>query len=149
MHCQFERTIDAPPDRVFEVASDFAGAPRRISAITRVEMLTEGPVRVGTRFRETRTMFGREATEEMTVTEFDAGHRYVLGCENHGTRYRSEVRVAPHGEGQSTIVMTFEARPLTMIARVLGVLTKPMVKKVVQACEKDLDDLKAAVETGR
>lgn len=137
--------IDAPPERVFAVASDFAGAARIIEGIERVEMLTEGPVGVGTRFRETRVMFGREATEEMEVVAFDPPRGYVLGCENHGCRYRSEIRVEPSGDG-TDVEMSFEAVPLTAVAKLMSVVMGPMMKKMEAICAKDLADLKRAVE---
>jgi hypothetical protein len=42
--------------------------------------------------------------------------------------------------------MTFQGTPVTLMARVMSVLMRPMMKSVVKACAKDLDDIKAAVE---
>jgi carbon monoxide dehydrogenase subunit G len=148
MNLRIEKTVAADPKTVFAAASDFANAPKRITGITRVEMLTQGPVGVGTRFRETRRMFGKEATETMEVTAFEPGRSYVLACDSHGCRYRSEIRVEP-AAGGSKLTMTFEAEPLTRMAKVLSFLMKPMVKSVAKHVARDLDDLKAAVEAGR
>ena len=137
--------IAAPLDRVFEVASNFADAARAIEGILRVEVLTPGPVGVGTRFRETRKMFGKEATEEMTVTEFEPPRRYLLLAESHGCRYRSELRFEPQGSG-TDVVMTFRSEPLTLAARVMSVLMKPMLKSMSKLCSKDLADLKRTIE---
>jgi len=137
--------IAASPAEVFERASDFAGAPRSIEAITAVELLTEGPVGVGTRFRETRRMFGREAVEEMEVTEFEPPRRYVLGCSNHGCRYRTELGFSER-DGGTDVRMTFEAEPVTAFARIMTVLMKPLMKGLVKTCAKDLDDLGASIE---
>ena len=63
--------IDVPIDRVFSIATDLQNAPERIGGITKLEVLTDGPFGLGTRWRETRVMFGREATEVMWVTAFD------------------------------------------------------------------------------
>ena len=54
-----DRHVDAPPEVVFAHASDFRRAPEFITAIAKMEILTSGPVGAGTRFRETRMMFGR------------------------------------------------------------------------------------------
>ena len=137
--------IAAPPEKVFAVASDFAGAAERIDGILRVEMLTPGPLAVGTRFRETRKMFGKEASEEMTVVELDAPRRYVLLAESHGSRYRSELRFEPEGAG-TEIVMTFRGEPLTLAAKVMSVLMKPMLESMVKLCARDLADLKRWIE---
>ena len=61
--------IEAPVSTVFALATDLDGWAGRIKAITRIEKLTPGPVRVGTRFKETRKMFGKEATETMEQLE--------------------------------------------------------------------------------
>jgi hypothetical protein len=134
--------VAAPPARVFAVASDLRGAAGRIRGIAKMEVLTDGPVRVGTRFRETRKMFGREATEEMEVVTFDPPRAMAFGCENHGCRYHMEMRCVPKGAG-TELQMHFQAEPLTFFARVMGTLMKPMAKKMMSACRKDLDDIGA------
>lgn len=53
---KFIRRFRAPRERVFDVCSSFEHAADRIAGIERVEMLTDGPMRVGTWFRETRIM---------------------------------------------------------------------------------------------
>jgi carbon monoxide dehydrogenase subunit G len=138
--------VQAPPDKVFRIASDFAEAAERIEGIQRVELLTPGPVRLGTRFRETRLMFGREATEEMEVTAFDPPHSYTLGCESHGCRYAAEFRFTASGTG-TEVAMEFKATPLTFLAKAMAVAMAPMIRQVADVCAKDLDDLKRAVES--
>ena len=140
-----EKHIEANPDRVFEIASDFAGAPERISGIQQVEMLSDGPVGVGTRFRETRTLFGQQATEEMEVTEFDRPSSYTLAAENHGCRFESKITFTPSGSG-TVVQMSFEATPVSLVAKAMAAAMEPMIKKVAEECGKDLDDLKAAIE---
>lgn len=140
------RQIAAPVDQVFARASDFADAARFISAILRVEMLTDGPVGVGTRFRETRRMFGREASEEMQVSVFEPPRRYVLDAQSHGCHYRSELTFTPK-DGGTEVAMSFEATPLTTLSKILSFLTLPLMRSaVVKACSQDLDDLKAVLE---
>lgn len=142
-----ERTVAALPERVFQAATDIHHWAEIVPAIERVEVLTPGPMRAGTRFRETRKLMGREATEEMTVTDFDPPRSYTLGAESHGCRYRTQLRFEPAGAG-TRIVFDFSAEPLTFMARVLTVLMKPMLKKMVEMCAKDLDAIKAHVERG-
>lgn len=139
------KQIDAAPETVFEYATDLRRAPERINGIVKMEVLTEGPIRLGTRFRETRIMFKREATEEMEITAFDPPTGYALGCESHGCRYRTEFRLRPTDAG-TEMQMEFDAHPLTLPAKVLGFLFKPMLKACIKETEKDLDDLAAAIE---
>lgn len=144
---EFSRQISAPIDTVFAATSDFAGAPERIRAIDKVEILTAGPVGVGARFRETRTLFGRQASEEMEVTLFEPPRRYAIGCVSCGCRYHSEFRFETKNGG-TEVTMSFEAVPLTLFARVMAFLTKPMIKSMAKMCAQDLDDIKTSIEGG-
>lgn len=140
------RHIEAPPEVVFAAVTDFARAHEKVEAIQRVEMLTDGPVGVGTSFRETRRVFNREATEEMEVTAFDPPRSYTLECESHGCRFSSEFRLAPNGSG-TDLEMSFAAEPVSFLAKAMSGMMKPMMGKMAELCEKDLDDLKAAIES--
>jgi ligand-binding SRPBCC domain-containing protein len=141
--------IAAPPETVFQYASDFVHAPQRIKGIVRVEMLSDGPVGVGTRFKETRVMFKRECTETMEVTAFDSPRRFVLGCESCGCRYQFEHRFTPSGDG-TDLELSFQSEPVTRMAKIMSVLMKPMMKSMLKQCSqetaRDLADLKAAIE---
>ncbi len=137
--------VQAPVERVFALAADFANASERIGSIIKVEMLTEGPVGVGTRFVETRRMFKREAREEMEVVAFEPPHRYALAADSCGCRYLSELRFTGEAGG-TRVVMTFEATPLSLLARIMSVLSRPMIKMLRHEVQRDLADLKAAAE---
>ncbi len=144
--CTVSEHVSARADAVFALATDFAGAPGRISGIRKMEMLTQGPVGVGTRFRETRVMFGKEATETMEVVDFQPGRSYTLRAHNSGCDYRTVVSVRPAVSG-SEISFDFSARPLTIGAKLMGALMGWMVKGAcVKAVKQDLMDLKAAAE---
>jgi len=141
------RHFNAPVNRVFEVLSDIDRAAERIQAIAKLEKLTAGPVGVGTRFRETRVLFKKEATEEMEFTRFEPGRSYTVEAESCGAHYVSTYDFKSSRSG-TDVTLTFEARPVTFMAKLmtmspLGLLMKGMVRKCF---EKDLDDLKAFIE---
>ena len=139
-------TIHASPERVFAHATSVASWPDIVPAINKVELLTPGPVQVGTRFRETRTLMGREATEEMEFLILDAPHQYVLGAESNGSRYRTTFSLTPKEES-TLLTMTFEAEPLTRTAKVMSFLMKPFMKKLLNLCAADLEAIKTHVES--
>ena len=143
-----KKHIEAPLEKVFEQATDIPRWAEQIEGIKRIEMLTDGPVCVGTKFRETRIMFGREATEEMEVTEFDAPRFYAVNAENHGCVYHTKVTFSPNGSG-TDVEMVFEATPLTAMAKLMATMMKGMMGKLADVCGKDLDDLKAAIESSQ
>ncbi len=72
--------VDAPLEKVFAAFLDFPNAADRVEGINHVEMLTQGAVAMGTRFRETWTMFGRGATEEAEVTRFESDELFTLSA---------------------------------------------------------------------
>lgn len=146
--CTVRERIHAPPEAVFAAASDFPNAPQRIRGIRKMEMLTQGPVGVGTRFRETRVMWGKEATETMEVVEFQPGRSYTLRAQSCGCEYRTvvSVRPAPTGGG-SEVTFDFTGTPLTFGARIMAALMGWMMKGAcVKAIGQDLGDLKADLE---
>ena len=141
------RTIQAPAERVWELATDIAGAERTMSGIDRVEMLSEGAFGPGTRWRETRTMFGRPATEEMWVTAVDEGRSYTVEAESHGAHYVSTFTFTAVSPDRTEVVLGFDARPLSTVTKVLAKVNAPLASRsVTKALQKDLDDLAAAAE---
>lgn len=141
--------INAPPEAVFVRSSDVERWPETVSAITRTEILTPGPdgkVGVGTKFRETRVMFGKEASEVMTFLKFDPPRSYTLTAESHGCKYETTFTFVPEGEG-TRIEMRFRGEPQTTLSKVMGALMTPMMKGTMRKCiAKDLQDLKAHFE---
>lgn len=139
------KQIAAPRETVFEVATDFEHAADLMRGITKAEVLTEGPVGQGTRIRETRVMFGREATEEMELTAYEPPERYVMTCENHGCRYTTLFEFLPRDAG-TEVALTFDAEPRTFSAKLMSVLMRFMMSGCRKEVEKDLEDLKVAAE---
>lgn len=57
--------VSAPVERVFEVYTEIHKAAERLPDIIALEVLSEGPFGEGTRWRETRVIMKKKATEEM------------------------------------------------------------------------------------
>ncbi len=143
---QMSTTIAASLDRVFAVFSDLPHAAERIRGIKRLEILTPGPIRAGTRWRETRVLFGKEATEEMTLTSFQPNRGYTAEAESSGMKYTVSFRFT--SEGQNTRVdVDFNATPVSLMARLAGPLTGMMMNSVRKVMEEDLEDLKKTIES--
>jgi carbon monoxide dehydrogenase subunit G len=148
--------IDAPQAAVFAAVSDFPNAASMVSGINSVEMLSKAndgtDIGVGTRFRESRTMMGKEAVEEMEVTEFDPPRAYTLSALSCGVRFDSRVTCLEENPGQGrgggcrlSYDIKTEARSVfaKVVSPVMGVVMKGAMCK---AMEKDLADIKRFVE---
>jgi hypothetical protein len=140
--------INAAPERVFEVFTDLRNAPGRIKSIIRLEVLGEGPIGRGTRFRETRKLFGKEATETMEITAFDPPVSYTVEADSCGAHYVSRFEFRPEN-GATNVEMSFSMVPQSFMAKVMGMI---MGGKMADMCrkmiEKDMTDLKGVIESG-
>lgn len=142
------RPVAAPADRVWTILTDLERTAGAMSAVDRVERLDDGPdFGVGTRWRETRTVFGKEATEELTITALEPGRSYVVEAESRGAHYRSELGVEPTSDGASRLWMTFGAEPDGLIGRIMGATLGRLFEGATRRMlERDLDDLAGAAE---
>ena len=146
MRLELTERISAPNDRVFAIASDVEAMPKNVPGIVRVEKLTPGPVGLGTRFKETRMMFGKESTEEMTFAAFDPPRSYRMDADSCGARFESTFRFVPV-DGGTEIQLEISTTATSWFARLMKPLSMMMmmgsVKKLLQA---DLRAVKAAAE---
>lgn len=139
--------VSAPAARTWEILTDLDSAAQRISGIDLLERLGGPEFGVGTRWRETRTMLGKEATEEMEVTEVDPGSSYTVEAESHGTHYLSVIAVEDLGDNQSRLTMKFGAEPLSSMSKVMNAtLGRLFVGATRKALAKDLAESAAAAE---
>ncbi|MGO1583984.1 MAG: SRPBCC family protein, partial [Actinomycetaceae bacterium] len=81
------REIDAPAEDVWHVLTHVEDSATILSGVSEIEMLTDGPYAVGTRWRETRTVMGGSETEEMWVAEVDEPRSTVIRAEARGAVY--------------------------------------------------------------
>lgn len=148
MEVTASKHVDAAPEAVWAVMTNLEGFADAISGIESVERLDDGSgFQVGTKWRETRTMFGRTATEVMWVTEFDPGHRYVVEANSHGAEYRTKQSVAPADGGGSLLTMAFSGKAVSTMAKVMSATVGKLFENATRkAFEKDLADVAAAAE---
>lgn len=140
------RHVDAPRTVVWDVLTDLDHAPQVMEAIARVERVDGEGFGLGTRWRETRTMFGRDATEEMEVTAIDPPRGYVVEADGQGAHYRTEFTLDEDADG-TQVTMTFGAEPRGVTGRLMaatvGRLFAGATRRAVAA---DLADVARASE---
>lgn len=142
------REIDAPAEDVWHVLTHVEDSATILSGVSEIEMLTDGPYAVGTRWRETRTMMGGSETEEMWVAEVDEPRSTVIRAEARGATYVTTFTLEPTENG-TRLTMTFAGgmeKP-GLVMRVLGPITSrlglAMSKKMMT---QDLADIATAAE---
>ena len=62
--------VNAPAARVWDLITDIEHAHEFIPGIKAIEILGDKKSGLGLRWRETRVMFGKEATETLEITEW-------------------------------------------------------------------------------
>jgi hypothetical protein len=146
---QFSMTkrIAAPVETVFTVATDLAHAAENIRGIEKTELLTGGPVGIGTRWRETRKMLGSESTETLEVVGFERWKSYTVGCESCGAYFETTFRFDRDGDGT---LVTLDARTeaRSLMAKLMSPVGNLMFGKMMRKCMgDDLDDIRRLAES--
>jgi carbon monoxide dehydrogenase subunit G len=140
------KQVAAPPATVFAVFSDLEHAAGRIQAISKLELVTPGPVGAGTRFRETRKMFGKDCTEEMQITAFEPGRGYEVSAHSCGAEFRTIFRFTPDGAG-TRVDVEFQTLALSFFAKLMRPLSWLTMGTIRKCVNQDLEDLKRYLTT--
>lgn len=146
-----EFVIDAPPTEVIAVMADFDAWHHWMDGLISVEKLTDGSYGVGTQWRETRKLFGQEASEVFEVTEFEPPGKVSLWVDGRqGTTgkgaYRFVYTLEPTGVKGTQLTMQADIDMPGLMAKLFGFLFKGMFKK---GCDRDTLALKAYLEGGQ
>lgn len=138
--------IDAPIAHVFEVFTDISSAARNVSAIEQVELLSPHGNGVGTRWRETRKMFGMSVTEELEITRLEPEHCFLVEAESRGISYLIRYDFVPGGERRAAVSMLFVARPVSLKAKLFSFASVFFRRANRNAFLRGLADMKVACE---
>ena len=147
MKLKAEIIINGTKEQVWRVITDIEGSVETIRAIEKIEVLERPELGVlGLKWEETRTMFGRSATEVMWITEEKANEYYETRAENHGAIYVSRFQLEEIGD-QTKLTMEFEGEAQSTAAKIMSFLTGFMFKGATEkALQADLKDIKDSVE---
>jgi carbon monoxide dehydrogenase subunit G len=96
---QFNEHIARSPRDVFEVLSNPAKATEFLDNITDSRKLTDGPITVGTKFRETRVVNGKEASADLLVSAYEPHTHVGISTEAEGIKVEYHYRLSPEGDG--------------------------------------------------
>lgn len=136
-----------PREEVYRALTDLEGAESWMPNLLGIERLDDGELRVGSEWRETRKMFGKEATEHFEVTGLEAPRSIDLRVDgSKGTsrkgEYRFHYELEP-GEAGTRVRLEGEIRGLSGVAALLSRLMAGSFRK---ACAADLTALKEHLE---
>ena len=139
------RDIAAPVETVFAMFTDIEHGPGRVSGIKRVDMMTFGDFRLGTRWRETREVLGRLDDAEMEITAFERNRSYTITHHKAGVRIDTVFAFEPAAAG-TRVSIEFALHPQGLPPALLSPLEWAIGGKVRDVLNADLQDLKQSIE---
>ena len=123
---EFDVDVERPVEDVFAYLTD----PRRLHEwqprTTSVEVEGDEPVGVGTRFRETRQILGRDIEQTVEVSEYEPPRRFGLRIVDGPLKVDGAHELEPRGSG--TRIHVVAAGEPTGAARLGG----PLVKRALE-----------------
>ena len=143
-----KRVIHASADAVWAIITDVAHASETLRGVSKVEVL-EGPdYGVGTRWRETRRIFGKEETQTMEVAESDPPRSTTVTSRSAGVEYSSVFTLEPVEDGTLLTVCFGASHPdPNLLQRITGTLFGPVGAAITtRLLNQDLADIAARAE---
>ncbi|MBK8470626.1 MAG: SRPBCC family protein [Actinomycetales bacterium] len=139
---QFGEHIARVPHEVFEVISDPRTAIGFLDNISASTKLTEGPIGVGSTFRETRLVSGKESSADLRIIAYEPDTRVGVSTAAEGITVTYQYRLSPEGDG-TRLDWTCELE-----ASGLRRMMLPIVAAIMKKEDGDhLQRLKAYLET--
>ena len=134
--------IERSPERVWDYMMDFSNAPRWRNLVRRVEVVTPGPVRIGSELLVTYDLMAKVKQAVSEVWAFEPGRRFgVRNTESHVTGV-FEYTLTPESAG-TRVTFTCDIEPRSYMWLLLPLLIRgnrmrytqqlPNLKKEVEA----------------
>ena len=140
--------IEKSLEDVWKAIIDFENCSNYINSIIDLEIIDNPKdTLIGFKWKETRVMFGKEATETMWITDYVENNYYQTRAESHGSIYISRVSLERVREN-TKLTMSFTAEAQTFFVKILSVFMGFMIKgSMKKALLKDLNDIKNHLES--
>jgi carbon monoxide dehydrogenase subunit G len=135
-------TINKPIEEVFDFATDPANAAKLLPGVTSIKMLTEGGMKAGAKFKETRGIKGKERSAIIEITEHKRPEVHAASAAMMGMRATYTFRFFADPAG-TRVDMDADVQGNFLWWLFLGMMARMMEKEDGAY----LDRLKAAMES--
>lgn len=146
MKLLIEATINAPRQLVFDTLSNISISQKYISGIEKIEVLSKAQSGEGFRWRETRTVFGKQMTEEMEIRDFDPPNSYRVLAASHGMEYESRLTYSEDHAGSTLVKWEYHTKAVSLSAKLMSPMMVLFKGSIRKALAKDLTEVKAGLE---
>lgn len=135
-------TIDRPADRVFSFMADLENAPKWQSGVTESNVISSGPIGVGTQFNETIKVMGRSLNALCVVIEFDPGKKISFRSDSPAIQFEGHYAFEPVAGGTK---LSFDG--WTRLGGLLRLLEPLFGGEVRKELDAELKRVKMLMET--
>jgi carbon monoxide dehydrogenase subunit G len=136
-------TINCPISEVFHFISDISNGPKLNEDIIEVVKLTDGPIAVGTKFKEAKTIRGRNAEAIIEVVQYQPTSVFSARSEANGLIVTYQYQMNEEANGTR---VNFQCEVKT--SGIVMSLTKPLIIKILKREDGDhLKTVKKVLET--
>jgi carbon monoxide dehydrogenase subunit G len=138
--------INAPRERIWNIITDIDSWSETISGIVAIQVIDRPEAGVvGLKWQETRVLFGKEAVETMWISAAEPNRWYETTAENHGAIYTTRMSL-DESNGKVILTMTFAAKPTTIAARLMSIMSFMFNGTIRKMLQKDLADVRRVAE---
>ena len=132
---------------VWKAITDIENSAGMISGILSIDVLEKPDSGlIGFKWKETRKMFGKEATEVMWITDSVDNEYYCTRAESHGSVYVTRISLSDDGPN-AQLTMSFSGKAQTLGAKIFSFFMSAIFKgSMEKELYKDLTDIKEYVE---
>lgn len=134
--------INAPIEKVFQTISIPENYCNAIPDVKKIEIISDIKKGVGTKFRETRKMNGKDVVTTLEVVEFEENKFIRLTSDAGGTVWNSTFKVKQIGE-QVELSLQMKAKPYKFLAKLMTRVVKGFIQK---ALDNDMKSVKKYCE---
>ena len=139
--------IASSKEKVWATIIDIENCASFIASIVDLQILNKPEDSlVGLKWKETRVMFGKEASETMWITDSVEKKYYRTRAESHGSVYITKLSLSAF-KGKTILTMSFSAEAQTTFVKILSLIMGMVItSSMKKALRKDLEDIKKQVE---
>jgi len=135
--------IERSPEQVWHYMMDFANAPRWRNLVRQVDVITKGPLRVGSEMLVTFDVMGKARRIVSEVWAFEPARRFGVRNSEHNVTGVFEYTLAPERDG-TRVTFACDIQP----RRLMWVLLPFLVRGNRMRYAEQLPNLKKEVEAG-
>jgi len=139
-----DQLFNTPVEETWETIADIESYPKRTSSYTEINPVTSHLGGLGARWKQTRTVWGRDHTQTMEVVEWEPTTLMAIRAAEAGTEYETRYLFSPV-DGGTTVTAIFTATPTNLYGRaVVRLMGKKLMASSREALALILAELSAS-----